>query len=245
MWTGAAQDAFERLKIAVTEAPVLALPSFDHVFQVECDASGLGIGGVLSQCNKPIAFFSEKLNDTRRRYITYDKEFYAIIRSLEYWLHYLLPTEFILYSDHQALKFIQGQAKLNPRHAKWVETLQDFTFVIRHKAGTANTVADAFSRRPALVTSTTFQVSGFAPFTHLYQNDPDFKDLWVKCGTGAFRDFVKRDGLLFKGRRLCVPISSSREAIILECHQGALAGHFGKAKTVALVADRFFFASFI
>ena len=240
VWTGAAQDAFERLKIAMTEAPVLALPSFDHVFQVECDASGLGIGGVLSQCNKPIAFFSEKLNDTRRRYITYDKEFYAIIRSLEYWLHYLLPTEFILYSDHQALKFIQGQAKLNPRHAKWVETLQDFTFVIRHKAGTANTVADALSRRPALVAYTTFQVSGFAPFTHLYQDDPDFKDLWVKCGTGVFRDFVKRDGLLFKGRRLCVPVSSHREAIILECHQGALAGHFGKAKTAALVADRFF-----
>nr|GEX41502.1 hypothetical protein [Tanacetum cinerariifolium] len=92
-------------------------------FQVECDASGLRIGGVLSQLNKPIAFFSEKLNDTRRHYSTYDKEFYAIVRSLEYWRHYLFPAEFILYSDHQALKFIQGQAKLKPRHAKWVETL--------------------------------------------------------------------------------------------------------------------------
>nr|GEV95929.1 putative reverse transcriptase domain, zinc finger, CCHC-type, aspartic peptidase domain protein [Tanacetum cinerariifolium] len=230
-----AQSAFEQLKHAVTEALVLALPYFEHVFQVECDASGLGIGGVLSQLNRPIAFFSEKLNDTRRRYSTYDKEFYAIVRSLEYWRHYLLPAEFILYSDHQALEFIQGQAKLKPRHAKWVETLQDFSFVIRHKAGSANSVADALSRRPTLLSSTSFQVSRFAPFAHLYQDDPDFKELWDKCHGGIFRDFVRRDGFLFKGRRLCVPVSSSREAIILECHQGALAGHFGRAKTAALV----------
>ncbi|GJS23009.1 putative CCCH-type zinc finger family protein [Tanacetum coccineum] len=203
VWNTAAQSAFERLKHAVTEAPVLALPNFEHVFEVECDASGLGIGGVLSQLKRPIAFFSEKLNDTRRRYSTYDKEFYAIVRSLEYWRHYLLPAEFILYSDHEALKFIQGQAKLKPRHAKWVETLQDFSFVIRHKAGSANS------------------------------DDPDFKELWDKCHGGIFRDFVRRDGFLFKGHRLCVPVSSSREAIILECHQGALAGHFGRAKTAA------------
>ncbi|GKD51059.1 transposon ty3-I gag-pol polyprotein, partial [Tanacetum coccineum] len=80
----------------------------------------------------------------------------------------------------------------------------------------------------------------YAPFAHLYQDDPDFKELWDKCHGGIFRDFVRRDGFLFKGHRLCVPVSSSREAIILECHQGALAGHFGRAKTAALVGDRFF-----
>nr|GEZ91572.1 hypothetical protein [Tanacetum cinerariifolium] len=106
---------------------------------------------------------------------------------LEYWRHYLLPTEFILYSDHQALKFIQGQAKLKPRYAKWVETLQEFSFVIRHKSRSANSVADALSRRPALLSSISFQVLGFAPFAHLYQDDPDFKELWDKCHGGIFR----------------------------------------------------------
>nr|GEX61392.1 putative mitochondrial protein [Tanacetum cinerariifolium] len=137
VWNTTAQSIFEQLKHAVTEAPVLALPNFEHVCHVEYDASGLGIGGVLSQL-RPITFFREKLNDTRRRYSTYDKDLYAIVRSHEYWRHYLLPTEFILYFDHQALKFIQGQAKLKPRHAKRVETLQKFSFVIRHKAGSAN-----------------------------------------------------------------------------------------------------------
>lgn len=64
------------------------------------------------------------------KYSTYDKEFYTIVRSLEYWRHYLLVNEFILYSDHEALKYVQGQQKLNPCHAKWVEFLQAYSFVI-------------------------------------------------------------------------------------------------------------------
>ncbi|XP_022023527.1 uncharacterized protein LOC110923773 [Helianthus annuus] len=103
VWTNAANHAFEELKKRVTQAPVLALPNFQLTFQVECDASGHGIGGVLSQENRPIAFFSEKLSDAKQKYSTYDKEFYAIVRSLEYWRHYLLSGEFVLYSDHQAL----------------------------------------------------------------------------------------------------------------------------------------------
>nr|GEX64670.1 putative reverse transcriptase domain-containing protein [Tanacetum cinerariifolium] len=202
----------------VTEAPVLALPNFDHVFHVECDASGVGIGGVLSQLNRLIAFFSEKFNDIRRRYTTYDKEFYAIVRR---------------------------QAKLNPRRAKWVEALQDFTFVIRHKAGSANTVADALSRRPAFMVSSTVHVAGFEPLKKLYVDDLDFKAVWEKFGVAPFRDYVRRDGLLFKGHRLCVPLSSFREAIIVECHQGALAGHFGRAKTVSLVGERFFWPKLV
>ncbi|GJW92522.1 RNA-directed DNA polymerase [Tanacetum coccineum] len=141
--------------------------------------------------------------------------------------------------------FFQGQAKLKPRHAKWVEMLQNFSFVIRHKAGSANTVADALSRRPVLTTTSTVHVEGFENLKLLYVDDPDFKDLWIKCNTTPFRDYVRRDGFLFKGRRLCVPLSSVREAIILEAHQGGLAGHFGRDKTVAMVSERFFWPKLV
>ena len=72
---------------------------------MRCEASGVAIGAILSQDNKPVAYFSEKLNETKRKYSTYDKDFYAIIQALKKWRHYLVPKEFVLYSDSQALQF--------------------------------------------------------------------------------------------------------------------------------------------
>ena len=94
---------------------MLALPDFNKVFQVECDASGSAIRVVLNQ--------SEKLNDAKKKYFVYDQEFYAIVQALKKWRHYLLPKEFVLYTDHQALQYLNSQGKLNQRHMKWVEFL--------------------------------------------------------------------------------------------------------------------------
>ena len=95
-WTHGANKSFETLKQKVVELPILALLDFNKVFQVECDASGNAIGVVLSQEGKPIAFFSEKLNDAKRKYSMYDQEFYAIVQALKKWRHYLIPKEFVL-----------------------------------------------------------------------------------------------------------------------------------------------------
>ncbi|GJX52863.1 putative reverse transcriptase domain-containing protein [Tanacetum coccineum] len=193
-WTSEVAKAFDILNAKVTEAPVLALPNFDEVFQVECDASRVGIGGVLSQNQRPIAFFSEKLNDARRKYSTYDKEFYAIA----------------------------------------------FSFVIRHKVGSDNQVADALSRHHSLITTMQIRVQGFDLFRGIYCDDPDFREIWSKCDNGPFQHFSKLDGYLFKGAWLCISLCSLREAIILEGHAGELAGHFGRDKTVALLREQFY-----
>ncbi|XP_074289015.1 uncharacterized protein LOC141614158 [Silene latifolia] len=84
---------------------------FDQLFEVECDTSGIGIEVVLIQAQKPVAYFSEKLNGTKPKYSAYDKEFYAIIKALMHWNHYLMPKPFVLHSDHEALKYINGQHK--------------------------------------------------------------------------------------------------------------------------------------
>ncbi|GKA31738.1 RNA-directed DNA polymerase [Tanacetum coccineum] len=240
--TSEAAKAFDILKAKVAEAPVLALPNFNEVFQVECDASRVGIGGVLSQNQRPIAFFSEKLNDARRKYSTYDKEFCAINHSLDTWLHYLLSNEFVLFADHETLKFINGKHKLKPRHAKWVEFIQAFSFVIRHKVGSNNQVADALSRRHSLITTMQIRVQGFDSFRGLYCDDPNFREIWSKCDNGPFQQFSKLDGYLFYGARLCIPLCSLREAIILEFHAGGLAGHFGRDKTLALLCEQFYWS---
>ena len=94
------------MKQKVIEFPVLALPDFNKVFQVECDASGNAIGVVLSQEGKFVAFFSENLNDAKRKYSMYDQEFYAIVKALKKWRHYLIPKEFVLYTNHKALQYL-------------------------------------------------------------------------------------------------------------------------------------------
>ncbi|MBK5645653.1 Ty3/Gypsy family RNase HI domain-containing protein, partial [Salmonella enterica subsp. enterica serovar Typhi] len=99
------------------------------------DASGIGIGAVLMQEKKPIAFFSEKLKGAALNYPTYDKELFAVVRAFETWSHYLMSKEFVVHSDHESLKHLKGQNKLNRRHAKWVNFIESFPYIIKYKKG--------------------------------------------------------------------------------------------------------------
>lgn len=93
-WTTVAARAFSDIKQKMTEAPVLRHPDLSQVFEVACDASGIGRGGVLSQEGHPIAFFSEKLNEAKQKSYTYDKEFDAVVQSLRHWRNYYLKSLF-------------------------------------------------------------------------------------------------------------------------------------------------------
>jgi len=95
------------------------------------------------QERRPIAYFSEKLSGLTLNYSVYDKELYALVRSLETWQHYLLPKEFVIHSDHECLKHLKGQLNLNRRHAKWTEFIESFPYVVKYKKGKDNIVADA------------------------------------------------------------------------------------------------------
>jgi hypothetical protein len=95
VWGDAQQEAFLILKDKLTHAPLLQLPDFNKTFELECDASGIGLGGVLLQEGKPVAYFSEKLSGPSLNYSTYDKELYALVQTLETWQHYLWPKNLL------------------------------------------------------------------------------------------------------------------------------------------------------
>jgi hypothetical protein len=94
-----------------------------------------------------VAYFSGKLRSTRLSYNTYDIEFYALMQSLEHWSSYLAYNNFILYSDHKALKHLHNQDKLSSRHDKWAAFVQQFSFTIKHKSKGLNKVPDTLSRK--------------------------------------------------------------------------------------------------
>jgi len=130
-WGERQEQAFALLKENLTKAPILALPDFSKTFELECDASGVGVGVVLLQGGHPITSFSEKLHGAALNYTTYDKGIYALVRALQTWEYYLVSKEFLIHSDHKSLKYIRGQCKLNKRHTKWVEFLEQFPYVIK------------------------------------------------------------------------------------------------------------------
>jgi hypothetical protein len=213
---------------------------------VKCDASGFAIRAVLSQEDRPITYFSEKLNEEKVKYSTYDKEFYDIIHALKKWRHSLIPKEFILYSDNHALQFVTQQEKLNQRHVKWVEYMQNFTFVIKHIYGTANKVVDSLSRKCLLLQEFRFKTLGFDDLRNMYANDQDFGEAYEAAENPILRDrsqwveYMIQEGLLFKGNQLCILKCSMRENLLKEKHSGGLAGHFGHDKTFAKLNESYF-----
>ncbi|WMV09510.1 hypothetical protein MTR67_002895 [Solanum verrucosum] len=113
------------------------------MFEIECNASGVSIGAVFIQEGKPIAYFSEKLRGAPLQYSTYDKELYALVRALTNWQHYLWHKKFVIRTDQEALKHIRFQNKINRRHAKWIEFIESFPYVIKYKKGKENIAVDA------------------------------------------------------------------------------------------------------
>ena len=135
------------------------------------------------------------------------------LNKLCYLRHYLLPQEFVLYSDHEALKYLNSQKRLNARHSKWVEFLQDYTFVLKHKARVENKVPDALSQRVMILITMSAEVSGFERLREEYDSCPDFEKIYVTLWDSSVREmdgFLLQDGYLFKLRKLCIPRTSLR-----------------------------------
>ncbi|GJW93986.1 putative reverse transcriptase domain-containing protein [Tanacetum coccineum] len=146
-WGDKAEAAFQLIKQKLCSAPILALPEGSEDFIVYCDASIKGLGAVLMQREKVIAYASRQLKIHEKNYTTHDLELGAVVFALKIWRHYLYGTKCTVFTDHKSLQHILDQKELNMRQRRWLELLSDYDCEIRYHPGKANVVADALSRK--------------------------------------------------------------------------------------------------
>eukprot|EP00253_Pinus_taeda_P010363 PITA_10363 len=210
-WTPDCQKSFEQLKHLLTTAPVLSIadPSKDYV--VCTDASKEGLGGVLMQEGRVIAYESRKLKEHEQKYSAYDLELAAVIHALKMWRHYLMGRKFLLHTDHHSLTNYFSQPTLNARQARWVDFLSGFDFDIKHLQGKENKVADALSRKQSAKKDS--------------QQEYEVDDA----------------GRIYFKKRLYVPNQSRIKNLIMdEFHVSHYAGHPGYQKMITAIRKEYF-----
>ncbi|GKC31763.1 putative reverse transcriptase domain-containing protein [Tanacetum coccineum] len=146
-WGEKEETAFQTLKQKLCSASILALPKGSENFVVYCDASHKGLGAVLMQKEKVIAYASRQLKIHEKNYTTHDLELGAVVFALKMWRHYLYGTKCVVFTDHKSLQHILDQKELNMRQRRWLELLSDYDCELRYHPGKANVVADALSRK--------------------------------------------------------------------------------------------------
>jgi hypothetical protein len=130
VWTPKCEEAFHTLRTLLTSAPVLAQPDIEKPFDVYCDASGTGLGCVLMQEGRVIAYASRQLRKHEVNYPTHDLELAAVVYALKIWRHYLLDNVCNIYTDHKSLKYIFTQPELNMRQRRWLELIKDYNLQV-------------------------------------------------------------------------------------------------------------------
>ncbi|RDX93434.1 Retrovirus-related Pol polyprotein from transposon 17.6, partial [Mucuna pruriens] len=209
------ERAFNSLKEKLINAPLLVLPNFTKSFEIESDASGISIGAILMQEGHPIAYFSEKLSGATLNYPTYDR----VVCPNE------IPTNLAALSH--AKRHLKGQGKLKKRHAKWLEFIKQFSYVIKYKKGKENVVAYAY-----VLSTLNVKLLGFEYVKELYVIHPDFSHIYV----------VKRMYIMSSIRMMtfCLKEISFVCLKVLYTHGGGLMRHFVIKKTLSTLHEHFY-----
>ncbi|KAJ0921353.1 putative nucleotidyltransferase, Ribonuclease H [Helianthus annuus] len=234
VWGPEQEESFQTLKDMLCNAPILTLPDGNDDFVMYCDASNLGLGCVLMQRDKVIAYASRQLKIHEKNYTTHDLELGAVVFALKIWRHYLYGTKCVVFTDHKSLQHIFNQKELNMRQRRWVELLNDYDCEIKYHPGKANVVADALSRKTHVKSIRCFQL------VHDLQNrirnaqytSVNEGNLYNEMQCGAENSLVsKSDGILYYLNRIWIPNRDDlRKFLMKEAHNTKYSIHPGADK---------------
>lgn len=230
----------------MTSTPVLALPDFSKEFVVECDASSISIGAVLSQDNHPIAFLSKTLAQKHQALSVYDKEMMVVVFAVQHWRLYLLGHRFKIVTNHRTIQYFLNQRITTPAQQKWLLKLLGYNYSIVYRSGTKNVVPDALSRKSELN-----MLMGISTAVMDFMNDLqsacEVDDetqkllLAITHGTSPNKHFSIINGKLFYKKRIFVPdVDHWRVKIMQELHCGKLGGHSRWLRTYKRISRKFF-----
>ena len=236
-WDDKCQSSFKRLKELLVEAPVLIQPTSGRDYTVYCDASRIGLGCVLMQDGKVVAYASRELKPHEQNYPTHDLELATVVFALKIWRNYLYGEKCRVFTDHKSLKYLLTQKDLNLRQRRWLELLKDYDCIIDYHPGKANVVADALSRK--MISALTLKDYDWrlAPdgallarlnvipdlrqiIVNAQKNDAKLQEMAQLVSTGGKIDFAidGSGGLLYKNR-LCGPNDMDlKKKILYESH---------------------------
>ncbi|KAL0546144.1 hypothetical protein IC582_016050 [Cucumis melo] len=222
VWSKACEDSFQNLKQKLVTAPVLTVPDGSGSFVIYSDASKKGLGCVLMQQGKVVAYASRQLKSHEQNYPTHDLELAAVVFALKIWRHYLYGEKIQIFTDHKSLKYFFTQKELNMRQRRWLELVKDYDCEILYHPGKANVVADALSRKPTLRQR----------IIDAQSNDPYLVEKRGLAEAGQAVEFsLSSDGGLLFERRLCVPSDSAvKTELLSEAHSSPFSMHPGSTK---------------
>lgn len=246
-WNEKADQAFHTLKEAMCNTPVLALPDFGEPFILETEASGVGVGAILMQKGRPIAYLSKHLCPKHQVLSIYEREFLAIMLAIQRWRHYLQGHKFIIKTDQEALKHLLDQKIITPMQQKWVTKLLGFNYEVHYKKGRDSKVADALSRKRDGLENC--QAMSIVIPTWVQQVKASYEgDTFVQrfLETKALQPVelpdweIQGDLLRFKSRIVVGTAKDLRTTLIQEMHNTSYGGHSGIHGTYQSVKRLFF-----
>ncbi|KAJ1571867.1 hypothetical protein NDA12_006538 [Ustilago hordei] len=259
-----AQQAFHKLIQAFTSAGVLQHFDYHLPTRLETDASDFAIAGVLKQEHEgqwhPVAFYSRKMSSAEKNYEIHDKELLAVVACLTQWRHMLagLPSQLVILTDHEALKYFKSQRHITGRQAQWAILLADFDFILQYRPGDKGGEPDALTRRTDMQPAgeeqdhNSIASKGLKDLVKIFQPlDQELQEIHRK------KPFELKDDLWYSGGRLVIPkvtmpgrtnnrhsrsakevdgqslsVEHLRFMVMTQCHDGITAGHVGRDATI-------------